>query len=106
MIRRPPRSTLFPYTTLFRSRNSAVVITNREQALAGIRGKGCGLKAGVLFAYGFSKLVLGFRSRGVAHLAKHCRKVGMGTEKVRLQANGLPQSLGSLRQLIHLLENA
>src|SRR2546429_2762161 len=23
MIRRPPRSTLFPYTTLFRSRNSA-----------------------------------------------------------------------------------
>src|SRR2546430_5922987 len=24
MIRRPPRSTLFPYTTLFRSRHSAV----------------------------------------------------------------------------------
>src|SRR3712207_7276346 len=24
MIRRPPRSTLFPYTTLFRSRNNAV----------------------------------------------------------------------------------
>src|SRR5258708_19104415 len=24
MIRRPPRSTLFPYTTLFRSRNGAV----------------------------------------------------------------------------------
>src|SRR5438874_7164661 len=24
MIRRPPRSTLFPYTTLFRSRNAAV----------------------------------------------------------------------------------
>src|SRR3989449_7120090 len=27
MIRRPPRSTLFPYTTLFRSRRSAVVTT-------------------------------------------------------------------------------
>src|SRR5258708_26364306 len=26
MIRRPPRSTLFPYTTLFRSRNAASVI--------------------------------------------------------------------------------
>src|SRR2546429_3356951 len=28
MIRRPPRSTLFPYTTLFRS----VVVTRREEA--------------------------------------------------------------------------
>src|SRR2546425_7083466 len=28
MIRRPPRSTLFPYTTLFRSRKSATVPTN------------------------------------------------------------------------------
>src|SRR5207253_7511043 len=27
MIRRPPRSTLFPYTTLFRSRNRAYVLT-------------------------------------------------------------------------------
>src|SRR3712207_8272712 len=27
MIRRPPRSTLFPYTTLFRSRDAAVVTT-------------------------------------------------------------------------------
>src|SRR2546427_935483 len=26
MIRRPPRSTLFPYTTLFRSRRHAVVV--------------------------------------------------------------------------------
>src|SRR5260370_12945607 len=25
MIRRPPRSTLFPYTTLFRSKNSAAI---------------------------------------------------------------------------------
>src|SRR5256885_3171392 len=27
MIRRPPRSTLFPYTTLFRSRGAAVLLT-------------------------------------------------------------------------------
>src|SRR5256885_11800359 len=33
MIRRPPRSTLFPYTTLFRSFTAA-------QGLAGVRGEG------------------------------------------------------------------
>src|SRR3712207_7817058 len=27
MIRRPPRSTLFPYTTLFRSRNKPIKVT-------------------------------------------------------------------------------
>src|SRR5690348_17678529 len=31
MIRRPPRSTLFPYTTLFRSR-TADVVTNTESS--------------------------------------------------------------------------
>src|SRR5207249_11861823 len=30
MIRRPPRSTLFPYTTLFRSRGESAVDTDRE----------------------------------------------------------------------------
>src|SRR5260370_25109260 len=29
MIRRPPRSTLFPYTTLFRSRNNPFLPANR-----------------------------------------------------------------------------
>src|SRR2546430_13716387 len=29
MIRRPPRSTLFPYTTLFRSADSLVSLSNR-----------------------------------------------------------------------------
>src|SRR2546425_8639941 len=29
MIRRPPRSTLFPYTTLFRSRASSVLLSPR-----------------------------------------------------------------------------
>src|SRR3989475_7383426 len=37
MIRRPPRSTLFPYTTLFRSRHfqdlTPVVVVRREQHL-------------------------------------------------------------------------
>src|SRR5258708_15843874 len=30
MIRRPPRSTLFPYTTLFRSRLASKISTNRK----------------------------------------------------------------------------
>src|SRR2546427_3402371 len=39
MIRRPPRSTLFPYTTLFRSRGHAVpadALPDQAQALAGL----------------------------------------------------------------------
>src|SRR3712207_8406853 len=40
MIRRPPRSTLFPYTTLFRSRavtRSGLVVDRIESRLAGRR---------------------------------------------------------------------
>src|SRR3712207_9180177 len=33
MIRRPPRSTLFPYTTLFRSRRFVIYDTDDQQAL-------------------------------------------------------------------------
>src|SRR2546422_9673247 len=33
MIRRPPRSTLFPYTTLFRSRYEAGIIVQRLRSL-------------------------------------------------------------------------
>src|SRR3712207_8260212 len=36
MIRRPPRSTLFPYTTLFRSRDSIIASMRREK---------CGLRS-------------------------------------------------------------
>src|SRR2546426_7802028 len=38
MIRRPPRSTLFPYTTLFRS--SASSVASSTAALAGFAGGG------------------------------------------------------------------
>src|SRR3712207_7659699 len=37
MIRRPPRSTLFPYTTLFRSRSDALAAaTHRARHVAGM----------------------------------------------------------------------
>src|SRR5690348_17754437 len=34
MIRRPPRSTLFPYTTLFRSWSTPVLVTTDRDVLA------------------------------------------------------------------------
>src|SRR5256885_8142112 len=39
MIRRPPRSTLFPYTTLFRSPRTSRTGLGREVADAGRRGR-------------------------------------------------------------------
>src|SRR2546430_13616666 len=38
MIRRPPRSTLFPYTTLFRSLNGLGVAAQEQSDLAAARG--------------------------------------------------------------------
>src|SRR2546422_7691603 len=40
MIRRPPRSTLFPYTTLFRSRHVGFDGRERCDCYAGLRGIG------------------------------------------------------------------
>src|SRR3989442_9163633 len=36
MIRRPPRSTLFPYTTLFRSRRLGIAVLECEQQQLGV----------------------------------------------------------------------
>src|SRR5687768_17810290 len=40
MIRRPPRSTLFPYTTLFRSLGAALVVAVNSDASVRRLGKG------------------------------------------------------------------
>src|SRR3712207_8799111 len=37
MIRRPPRSTLFPYTTLFRSTSTGNAATRRRRTSPGVR---------------------------------------------------------------------
>src|SRR3989442_8824919 len=47
MIRRPPRSTLFPYTTLFRS-TIQLVLSNRADAYGLTRAKNHGIPAEVL----------------------------------------------------------
>src|SRR3712207_8783824 len=39
MIRRPPRSTLFPYTTLFRSRDTPVISEEKDQVTVLFRGQ-------------------------------------------------------------------
>src|SRR3712207_8831169 len=39
MIRRPPRSTLFPYTTLFRSVQTPVMQEQLEQSYPAVRGR-------------------------------------------------------------------
>src|SRR2546429_9955475 len=54
MIRRPPRSTLFPYTTLFRSLNQQRKLTNAglRSDVSYVKGKH-NLKAGVTFQHTF-----------------------------------------------------
>src|SRR2546422_7413101 len=44
MIRRPPRSTLFPYTTLFRSRLRDILFAPQAQPHAGEHGVQLGLQ--------------------------------------------------------------
>src|SRR5258705_7791986 len=46
MIRRPPRSTLFPYTTLFRSSRIALAVGVSSIAIALVLGLLLGLSAG------------------------------------------------------------
>src|SRR2546425_12516474 len=41
MIRRPPRSTLFPYTTLFRSKDRVVAVAVNAAAAFGLDTVGC-----------------------------------------------------------------
>src|SRR5258707_2091611 len=47
MIRRPPRSTLFPYTTLFRSTFAASPLRSRAEALPTAAAHATGLRTGV-----------------------------------------------------------
>src|SRR3989442_7460652 len=47
MIRRPPRSTLFPYTTLFRSHSHGSTGYHREQIFES-RGEGNGCELGLI----------------------------------------------------------
>src|SRR3712207_6850841 len=51
MIRRPPRSTLFPYTTLFRSMKLPFVVPRLEQILLFLVGGGSAAALTLVLAY-------------------------------------------------------
>src|SRR3712207_7803002 len=58
MIRRPPRSTLFPYTTLFRSALRVLVLRRQDRALGDRRAEAAVRVAGGLVAARRPVLVL------------------------------------------------
>src|SRR5256885_12487956 len=62
MIRRPPRSTLFPYTTLFRSRNGRSFVSRQE--------KGHHLIAKLRVAHGITVCVAYPKQRSEEHTSE------------------------------------
>src|SRR2546427_6915036 len=66
MIRRPPRSTLFPYTTLFRSRGAALVgaTLGVRDRCGTVRRAECGPIVGHGVAHPCSRVVASRRRRG------------------------------------------
>src|SRR2546428_3557890 len=68
MIRRPPRSTLFPYTTLFRSTSAALPLTAIPRVASGARrGQGRGRRRTT--AYGRARPAPG-RRRSEEHTSE------------------------------------
>src|SRR3712207_7725787 len=70
MIRRPPRSTLFPYTTLFRSRPeaSATDLNNLVHTRAFVEA------AAPSSAVGFDRRDLGHGRQGLPGAVRQCRR--------------------------------
>src|SRR6266446_10986081 len=75
MIRRPPRSTLFPYTTLFRSRVGAVLLRPLEllDLLRGAAGHRRGADVGVDLGGDHAPDAGGIEAPGRALAAEHAR---------------------------------
>src|SRR2546430_1030689 len=80
MIRRPPRSTLFPYTTLFRSRSLGMILGGRV--------------VGTWERLGLSGIGNGLNGRG--RLARNLRQIRQRRGNTRLRVRGsvevLPQT--------------
>src|SRR5258708_34733970 len=81
MIRRPPRSTLFPYTTLFRSIFFKDVKVPKSQIL-GEAGNGWAVAmTTLLHERGTLGIALATRAQiTAAELADHARKLGRGSD--------------------------
>src|SRR3712207_7733376 len=90
MIRRPPRSTLFPYTTLFRS-----IVGNVERAVAGKR-EGVSLAVMTLLAGGHV-LIEDVPGVGKTLLAKSlARSVGGEFRRIQFTPDLLPADVTGL----------
>src|SRR2546425_10263507 len=78
MIRRPPRSTLFPYTTLFRSAGPVALIERARVAVGGAGGAGGFLGVGrtVGTAAGAALRLVALAGRGAADGAAGGKAVG------------------------------
>src|SRR5256886_7431441 len=70
MIRRPPRSTLFPYTTLFRSPTRVIVLTAAEDDRDVIRAMRLGARGVVLKQSATDLLVKSIYRRSEEHTSK------------------------------------
>src|SRR3712207_7506150 len=55
MIRRPPRSTLFPYTTLFRSKKMTVIVITHNLAIMPMADHVIEIKNGKVFKETYNK---------------------------------------------------
>src|SRR6266542_4674723 len=87
MIRRPPRSTLFPYTTLFRS-VSGIGAAAADRAAVYIP-----LPAGAEFLDAANGGALAGDTLGWSFAALATNTGGIGSFRVRVAANALPGSL-------------
>src|SRR3712207_255849 len=90
MIRRPPRSTLFPYTTLFRSAGSTRFVRGNPKALLLVEWSGTGEELERRFA-GLD----GLARRVGAREAVPLRTRGEMNQTVKLRKSILPLLLGT-----------
>src|SRR2546425_12378715 len=91
MIRRPPRSTLFPYTTLFRSQDQAIEYGKRCPATAEARGD-LGLRVTGHFYLAHAYFALGQFPPAIEHSREILVLLEGGKEGERFGLSGLPYS--------------
>src|SRR3712207_9395209 len=96
MIRRPPRSTLFPYTTLFRSKRVEVLNTDAEgrMVLGDAMARACADGTDYLFETstltGGQVISLGKRIAGVMGTPETCERVKAAGDAVGEPAWPMP----------------
>src|SRR2546430_13603073 len=81
MIRRPPRSTLFPYTTLFRSKNAPIVEPYTGPAILS------GRASGVFFHEVFGHRIEGHRQKDENEAQTFKKRSEEHTSELQSQSN-------------------